>query len=130
VVLLQSEPLLADMLRQAANVQLAVSVPALAAPAFLAGLYGDRVQNVFLVRGHLLAMIDLVIQPEDALRGQEVRKVATAYRLAPVAVIPAEGCPSPKPMETRLMAGDRLVTIVELHDLERLLRRHPREVGE
>ena len=40
VVLLLSEPQLAQMLREAANVRLAVSVPVLTAPAFLAGLYG------------------------------------------------------------------------------------------
>jgi Trk K+ transport system NAD-binding subunit len=125
VVLLQSEPLLADMLRQAANVQLAVSVPALAAPAFLAGLYGDRVQNVFLVRNRLLALIDLVIQPDDRLRGQSVRTVAVDYRLVPVAVLPAACGPPPKPLQARLTEGDRLVAVVELHDLDRLLRRHP-----
>jgi len=41
VVLLLSDQQMAQMLRDAANVQLAVSVPALAAPAFLAGLYGN-----------------------------------------------------------------------------------------
>jgi Trk K+ transport system NAD-binding subunit len=125
VVLLQSEPLLADMLRQAANVQLAVSVPALAAPAFLAGLYGDRVQNVFLVCNRLLALIDLVIQPADALRGQSVRTVAVDYRLVPVTVLPGAGRPAPKPLQARLTEGDRLVAVVELHDLDRLLRRQP-----
>jgi Trk K+ transport system NAD-binding subunit len=124
VVLLQSEPLLADMLRQAANVQLAVSLPALAAPAFLAGLYGDRVQNVFLVRHRLLALIDLVIQPEDPLRGQAVRTVAVDYHCVPVAVVPACGPPPPVPLQARLTAGDRLVAVIDLHHLERLSRRH------
>jgi Trk K+ transport system NAD-binding subunit len=129
VVLLQSEPLLAEMLRQAANVQLAVSVPALAAPAFLAGLYGDRVQNVFLVRHRLLALIDVVIQPGDLLRGQSVRTVAVDYRLVPVAVLPAAGVPPPTPLQARLAEGDRLVAVVDLRDLDRLLRRHPAASG-
>ncbi len=125
VVLLQADPMLADMLRQAANVQLAVSVPALVAPAFLAGLYGDRVQTVFLVRGRLLALIDVVIQPEDPLRGQSVRTVAVDYRLVPVAVLPTGGPPPMVALQARLTAGDRLVAVVEMHDLDRLLRRHP-----
>ena len=70
VVLLLSDPQLAQMLRDAANVRLAVSVPALAAPAFVAGLFGDRVLSVFLVRDRLLAVIDLVIQDDDPLAGQ------------------------------------------------------------
>ncbi len=125
VVLLQSEPALADILREAANIRLAVSLPALAAPAFLAGLYGDRVQNVFLVRHRLLALIDVVIQADDALRGQAVRAVAVDYRLVPVAVLPGAGPRPHAPLLARLTAGDRLVAVIELHDLDRLLRRHP-----
>ncbi len=125
VVLLQSEPLLAEMLRQAANVQLAVSMPALAAPAFLAGLYGDRVLNVFLVCRRLFALIDLVIQPGDLLLGQTARTVAVDYRLVPVAVLPASGEAPLKLLQTRLKPGDRLVAVIELHDLNRLSRRQP-----
>jgi Trk K+ transport system NAD-binding subunit len=125
VVLLQSEPLLAEMLRQAANVQLAVSLPALAAPAFLAGLYGDRVLNVFLVCHRLFALIDLVIQPGDLLLGQTARTIAVDYRLVPVAVLPASGEAPLKLLQTRLKAGDRLVAVIELHDLNRLSRRQP-----
>ena len=60
VVVLQSDPHLAQLLRDAANVRLAVSVPTLAAPAFVAALYGDRVQSVFLVRdrGHALSIAE------------------------------------------------------------------------
>jgi Trk K+ transport system NAD-binding subunit len=126
VVLLQSDPQLAQMLREAANVHLAVSVPALAAPAFVAGLFGDRVRNVFLVRGRLLAMVDLVVGAGDAaLDGQAVRAVSVDYRLLPVALVPAQGPAPQQPMQARLAAGDRLVIIVQLPDLERLLRRAP-----
>src|SRR5262245_3506519 len=43
VVVRLSDPQLADALRDAANVRLALSIPALAAPAFVAALFGDRV---------------------------------------------------------------------------------------
>jgi Trk K+ transport system NAD-binding subunit len=124
IVVLMADPQLAQMLRDAANVRLAVSVPTLAAPAFLAGLYGDRVQSVFLVRDRLLAVIDLVIQENDPLAGDTVRKVSEHYRLLPAAVIPAKGEPD-EALPTTLAAGDRLVAIVALTDLERLLRRQP-----
>ena len=125
VVLLQNDPQLAQMLREGANVRHAVSVPALAAPAFLAGLFGDRVLGVFLVHGRLLAALDLVVQPGDPLAGQAVRAVAVDHRLLPVALLPPSGGPARKPLEARLGAGDRLTAILALPDLERLLRRQP-----
>jgi Trk K+ transport system NAD-binding subunit len=125
VVLLQSDPQLAQMLREGANIHLAVSVPALAAPAFVAGLLGDRVAAVFWVRDRLLAVIDLVAAADDALAGQAVRAVAVDYRLVPLAVLPAKGPPPAQPLGARLMAGDRLIGILCLNDLERLLHRQP-----
>ncbi len=126
VVLLLSDTQLAQMLREAANIRLAVSVPALAAPAFLAGLFGDRVGSAFLVRDRLLAVIDLQVQPSDTcFIGQPVRAVAVDYRLLPVAVLPAQAAPPPQPLAARLAVGDRLVAIIALSDLGDLLRRKP-----
>jgi Trk K+ transport system NAD-binding subunit len=126
VVLLLSDPQLAQMLRDAANVRLAVSLPALAAPAFVAALYGDRVQSVFLVRERLFAVIDLVVQETDALlTGESVRAVAVDYRLLPVAVLPATGPPPNPLLAARLSPGDRLAAIIALPDLDNLLRRRP-----
>ena len=126
VVLLLSDPQLARLLREEANVRLAVSQPGLAAPAFVAGLYGDRVQSVFLVRERLFAVIDLVVQEEDALlRGESVRAAAVDYRLLPVAVLPAKGPPPNPLLAARLAPGDRLAAIIALPDLENLLHRKP-----
>ncbi len=127
VVLLQTDHQLAQLLREAANVRFAVSVPALAAPAFVAGLFGDRVLSVFLIQDRLLAVIDLVIGPQDThLIGQSGRTVAVDHALLPVAVVPADGSPPPRdPFFACLGAGDRLIAIVELKDLEHLLRRQP-----
>jgi Trk K+ transport system NAD-binding subunit len=121
VVLLQSDPQLAQMLREGANVRLAVSVPALAAPAFVAGLFGDRVQSVLLVGDRLLAVIDLVVQEHDGLRGHTVGQVAKDHRLLPAAVLTPTG--DERGGEAPLEAGDRLVAIVAVADLETLLRR-------
>ena len=66
MVLLVSDPQLAKVMRETANIQLAVSQPGLAAPAFVAGLYGDRVQSVLSMgEERLFAVIDLVVQPQD-----------------------------------------------------------------
>ena len=109
VVLLVSDPQLAQVMREAANIRLAVSQPGLAAPAFVAGLFGDRVQSVFPVGDRHFAVIDVVVQGQDAgLPGRTVRAVAVDYRLLPIAVTPAKGPPPNPPLAARLAAGDRL----------------------
>lgn len=126
VVLHLSDPNLAQMLREAANVRLALSIPTLAAPAFVAALFGDRVQDVFMVDGRLLAAFEVVIPPFDpCLAGQSVRAVAVDYGLVPVAVLDPSGVLQKAPLDARLDPGWRLIAISKLPDLERLLRREP-----
>jgi Trk K+ transport system NAD-binding subunit len=125
VVLLLSDPKFAQMMKDAAQVQLAASVPALAAPAFVAGLFGDRVQTIFQVGERLFAVIDLVIQERDPLVEQSVRVVAVDYHCQPVAVV-SPGEPVHRPsLASRLHAGDRLIVLTALSDIEPLLARRP-----
>ena len=126
VVLHLSDPNLAETLREAANVRLALSIPTLAAPAFVAALFGDRVQNVFMIDGHLLAAFEVVIPPGDpCLAEQSVRAVAVDYGLVPVAVLDPHGVLHKEPLRARLDPGCRLIAISSLVDWERLLRREP-----
>jgi Trk K+ transport system NAD-binding subunit len=126
VVLHLSDPNLAQMLREAANVRLALSIPTLAAPAFVAALFGDRVQNVFMVDGRLLAAFEVVTPSFDpCLAGQSVHAVAVDYGFVPVAVFDARGSLQKDPLQARLEPGSRLIAISRLPDLERLLRREP-----
>ncbi len=124
VVLRLSDPYLAQTLRDAANVRLALSTSALAAPAFLAALFGDRVQNIFLVQGQALAAVELVVHKGDALLdGQSVRALAIDYHLLPVTLVAADQAPRSQPLNHRLGVDDRLTAILALPDLVRLLRR-------
>jgi Trk K+ transport system NAD-binding subunit len=128
VVVRLTDPSLADTLRENANVRFAMSIPALAAPAFVAALFGDRVLSVCLVAGRLLAVLSLRIGPQDAaLVGATVRAVAVNYRLLPVALTSADGTHHDthhdRPDDVLLGPGDQLTAIVALSDLERLLRR-------
>jgi hypothetical protein len=126
VVLRLHDPHLAQTLREAARVRFGLSVPALAAPAFVAALFGDRVLSVFLVRDRLLAVVDLVIGPQDThLIGQTVRVMAVDYRFLPVAVLAADGTPQKPMLPFRLAAGCRVVAVVALGDLERCVHRQP-----
>ncbi|HEV3235445.1 MAG TPA: NAD-binding protein [Gemmataceae bacterium] len=124
VVLRLSDADLAKMLRESANVRLAVSVSTLAAPAFVAALFGDRVLSVFLLQGKLLAAIDLIIGEQDGVFvDQTVRAVAVDYRLLPVAVLTSDGKVVDQPLKARLGKGDRLVGLIALPDMQRLVRR-------
>jgi Trk K+ transport system NAD-binding subunit len=124
VVVLLSDPEMAKMLRLAAGVELALSVPMLAAPAFLAALYGDRVLTVVLVCGRLLAVFELVVHAEGPLAGQPLEEAASAYRFCTIALLPASG---EKNATGKLMGGDRLVAVASLSDFEALMRRQPPE---
>jgi Trk K+ transport system NAD-binding subunit len=124
VVVRLSDPQLAQTLREAANVRLALSIPELAAPAFVAALFGDRVLSVFFVGDRLLAVMDLVVQPQDPfLAGASVLAMAVDYGLQPVRLQLADGRVSPQPLRARLAEGDRLTAVVTLAALQRLLRR-------
>ena len=124
VVLRLYDTNLAKTLREAANIRLALSIPTLAAPAFVAALFGDRVPTIFLVCGRLLAVEEITVHADDAgLIGQPVRAVAIDYNLLPVALTGGKGFSNSQPADLILRAGDRLTIIAALPDLERLMRR-------
>jgi Trk K+ transport system NAD-binding subunit len=126
VVMRLSDPNLANMLREATSVDLALSVADLAAPAFVAALFGDRVLNVFLVGDRLLAVVDMLITANDThLVDQTVRALAVDYRVLPVLVLRPDGTPERNTLTGRLSAGGRLVGVLELANLERFARRQP-----
>jgi Trk K+ transport system NAD-binding subunit len=127
VVVRIGDNVLAETVRQAASVKLALSVAELAAPAFIAGLLGDRVQTMFLVGGKMLAVIELTVTPDDArFLNKSVRIVAGEYRFAPVAIIDSEGNGRIPGREETLTAGERLMIVATLPDLERIVKREPR----
>jgi hypothetical protein len=98
-----------------------MSISSLAAPAFVAALYGDRVQSLVTAAGRTLVIIDLAVEPgETHLEGKSLRAVTLDYRLLPISF--RGNHPSG---EERLMPGDRLTVVAELPDLERLVRRQP-----
>jgi Trk K+ transport system NAD-binding subunit len=125
VILHLEEPTMAEGLKEAASVLVALSIPTLSAPAFVVALFGDRVQSVFLVRGRLLAALDLVVPPSDPLfTNQPLGAVAVDYGLVPIAVQSATGQDLGTRREQILTAGSRIIALMDLADLERLLRRH------
>jgi Trk K+ transport system NAD-binding subunit len=120
-----SDPLLAETIRAAASVRLALSVPELAAPAFVAGLFGDRVQAMFLAGGKMMAVLEVTVPPDDPrLTDRTLRELAADYRVVPVALLRGEDLPQIS-SEQRPKPGDRLIVVAALPDVERLLRREP-----
>lgn len=127
VVVRLVEPTFAEAVRESANIKYAVSVPALAAPAFAAALYGDRVQTLVTVGPHTLAIVELTVQPNDpCLHEQSLPAAMIDYAFLPLGVagqppFPQDGLPK----ALRLQAGDKLTIVAELSALERLVRREP-----
>lgn len=124
VVVRLGDSILAETARTAAGVKMAVSLPELAAPAFVAGLLGDRVLSMFQVSGRMLAAVELLVHADDAVfLGHSLRAVAIDHRLVPVAVVGAEGQDVRPEPGYRLRAGDRLTAVATMPDLERVVRR-------
>ncbi|MFL5341639.1 MAG: potassium channel family protein [Gemmataceae bacterium] len=108
---------LAETLREVVDVRLALSLPALAAPAFVAALFGDRVQSLFRINRRMLAAVELTVQPGDpCLKNQTLRALAVDYGLLPV---------GETDWHRRLNEGEKLTAVATLADLDRLFRRLP-----
>ncbi|MBP3955708.1 NAD-binding protein [Gemmata sp. G18] len=120
VVVRLSEPEFAEAVREAAEIRNAMSVPALAAPAFASALYGDSVQTLVSAVGHTLVVIDLLVNDaDDPLNGKSLRAIVLDYALLPVAL---SGRDLSDTRGYRLKVGDKLTVVAELPDYERLLR--------
>jgi Trk K+ transport system NAD-binding subunit len=123
VIVRLSDPQFAEAVRAAAQIRYAVSIPALAAPAFTAALFGDRVQTLVTAAGRTLVVIEVVVDPDESyLVGKSLRALVLDYRLLPVALA---GKDLADARGHRLQVGDRLTVVAELPDLERLIRRQP-----
>jgi Trk K+ transport system NAD-binding subunit len=114
------DPQFAEAVRDAADIKHAISVPALAAPAFAAAVYGDRVQTLVTAAGHTLVVIDLYVNDDaDHLHGKSLRALVLDYALLPISL---SGHDVNALRGYRLKVGDKLTVVAELHDFERLLR--------
>jgi Trk K+ transport system NAD-binding subunit len=127
VVMRLTDPQLAQTLRESANIRLALSVPELAAPAFVAALFGDRVRGVFLVEGKLLAAVDLLLpNADEPWEGQTLGSLEAEFHLRPVCLVRNGEILRPPPSATVLSGGDRLTVLIGLGELQALLRRERR----
>lgn len=121
VVVRLNDPQFAEAVRDAAEIRQAFSVPALAAPAFAAAVYGDRVQTLVTAAGRTLVVVDLQVNDaDDYLNGRSLRALVLDYALLPVALA---GHDLATLRGYRLRVGDKLTVVAELTDLERLQRR-------
>jgi Trk K+ transport system NAD-binding subunit len=114
------DPQFAEAVRDAADIKNALSVPALAAPAFAAAVYGDHVQTLVTTAGRTLVIVDLVVNDTDDHRyGRSLRALVLDYSLLPLALA---GHDLATVRGYRLKVGDKLTAVAELADFERLLR--------
>ncbi len=124
VVVRVGDNVLAETVRQAASVKLALSVAELAAPAFVAGLLGDRVQSMFLMAGRLVAVLETAISTEEKrFLGMPLRKIAEQHRFVPIALTDTDGKVAEPDLDKPLEPGQRLSIVATLPDLEQILKR-------
>jgi Trk K+ transport system NAD-binding subunit len=124
VVVRLSDPIMAETIRSAAGVELALAVPELAAPAFVAGLLGDEVRTMFRIGDQMILILEVKIDEDHPnLLDRSVRALAVDYGFAPMAVINEND--ELKPLEgfVRLHKGDRLILAATLASVEKILRR-------
>ncbi len=122
---------LAQTLRRAANVRLAVSIPELAAPAFVAALHGDQVRSVLQVEGRILTVCELHVLDQDhdlPLRETPLAPLAQTYRFVALSLLGADRQPRPLAATEPLRLGDRLTLVIAFEDLQPLLRREGKAV--
>lgn len=113
----------AQAARDTAGIRFALSPPALAAPAFATALLGDRVQAMLYVGARTLAVVELVADPGDPLTDRTLHELMVDYHFLPVGLSGAEPfAETGIPKGTRLQAGAKLTVVMELADLERMLR--------
>lgn len=123
VVLRLTDTLLARTLREAADVRLALSIPELAGPAFVAALYGERVRSVFSLDERLFAVVDLAVQSHDPLlEGKTLKKLGSEFQILPLFLRRSDRTVTEWP-DMPLQAGDRLTAILSLAELQRFLQR-------
>lgn len=121
VIVRLTDPQFAQALREAGDIKYAVSVPALAAPAFAAALFGDRVQTLITAAGRTLVVVDVTVQEDDvSLAGKALGAAGADYRFLAVSLNGRD--PAGLAGEV-LKPGDRVTAVAELPDLERLVRR-------
>jgi Trk K+ transport system NAD-binding subunit len=130
VVLRVIEPYLAQTLRQAANIKLALAIPELAAPAFVASLFGDHVRGMMLVAGRMLTVYDLTVRAHDTpFLSKTLGELGAEFHFVPVQWLSKAG-PKAVQAQENLAAGDRLTVIIALEDLQRLANwQRDRDVG-
>jgi Trk K+ transport system NAD-binding subunit len=124
IIVRLSDPEFAKAVRDAADIHHAFSVPAFAGPAFASALFGERVQAIFSVGSATLAVCDIVVKADDSrFVGRPLGELSLEYRFLPLGLAGGEpfseiGIPNDQPLK----ADDRMTVILQLDDLERLIR--------
>jgi Trk K+ transport system NAD-binding subunit len=129
VVLRVIEPNLAQTLRQAANIKLALSVPELAAPAFVAALYGESIRSMVLVSGRMLAVYDIHVHDHDSpFLARTLRELCDDYHFVPIYLQNQAGLET-LDFNKKLSIGDKLTLVIALENLQRLANTQRERTG-
>jgi Trk K+ transport system NAD-binding subunit len=115
VVLRLDDAGLAGSLRQTASIRYGLALPHLAAPAFVAPLFGDRVLSLFWLGSVLHAALEIEIEAQQAhLAGRPLEELQEEARAT---ILPL----SPAAPDGSLRIGDKLLAILPVERMTGLL---------
>lgn len=123
VVVRLSDTSLAETTRTVAAVKLALSLPDLAAPAFVAGLLGDEVHCMFQIGGRMMSVVQLRINEthHPHLLNRSLKAISIDYGFLPIAVLDADGQPKENQSARQpIQVNDQLLVIIPLDHLDEL----------
>lgn len=117
------DPELAVAFRETANVRFSLSISQVAAPAFVASLYQDRVLSLFVSNNQLWSAAEVRIQPGDTvLAGSTVGQAAQLYHFKAVMLTRDDKVMTTDLDWQLLQQGDQLVILCLAHKLERFIQ--------
>ncbi|MBM3992968.1 MAG: hypothetical protein FJ303_02260 [Planctomycetes bacterium] len=126
IVIRLTDPHLAMTLRSAANVPLALSIPELSAPAFVARLYDDQVFSLIQVEERVLAVYELTIQSAESpfyhITHDELR---TKHGFLPVHHCDSSGKAKPLAPGVQLEVGDHVTGVIAIEKVQTLYHALP-----
>lgn len=116
-VLLQADESFAAQLREEANLQSALSIPELTAPAIAAAVFGDRVHALFRIAREVHAVVSRPVPAEVAPTWDGLEELAGRQKIVPLYVLDQSGNRHLFRVGAFPAAADRVVGIEKLESM-------------
>lgn len=115
VVVRLDDGMLADSLRETANIRYALGLPQLIAPAFVAPLLSDRVLSLFWLQNSLHSVLEVEVEArQQHLIGKSLRTLSEESKVQLIPLLPLEGGGLGGGEDQPLAAGQHFLAILPI----------------